>query len=461
MSITIESAQKQYDQIMKALQKDDAHINSELIEDTKILHTQIRAVGKSLADPIERERYTALVRGLGERLNALTGEFFPLRLEPLQRSSVSPWFEDSERATTDQYPSIKSTIPVKPYANSEFLYSLREPSGTESLESIFYIEREGDHILARELSKSFGTTTVICAPRQTGKSSLLIRGGALADRQGSRLVLLDIQTIDVSDLRNLDTFLRYLAMSFIKRIPNLESETTNIEQLWNRLLGPAVKITSWMEDRVLPLIEKKLVLAIDEADRLLSTDFHRDVFGMLRSWHNYRAGVKLWEKLDMILVISTEPHLIMDDVNQSPFNVGLRIDLEDFTENQVRELNSRYQSPVFEQDIPDVIDLLDGHPYLTRKALYTLVTKGWNWSRLRQVAKNTDGPFGDHLRRYVLQLRRRPELRHALKEIIDNESCSDESSYYHLFRAGLVKGVNSFACRCRCKLYAEYLRDKI
>jgi hypothetical protein len=34
-------------------------------------------------------------------------------------------------------------------------------------------------------------------------------------------------------------------------------------------------------------------------------------------------------------VISTHPHLPITDVSQSPFNVGLRIQLNDFTKAQV------------------------------------------------------------------------------------------------------------------------------
>ena len=81
-------------------------------------------------------------------------------------------------------------------------------------------------------------------------------------------------------------------------------------------------------------------LALDEVDRLLQTPFHSDFFALLRSWHNSRALDEQWDKLNMIMVISTEPYLLIADVNQSPFNVGLKIYLEDFNEAQIRDLTS-------------------------------------------------------------------------------------------------------------------------
>ena len=147
-------------------------------------------------------------------------------------------------------------------------------------------------------------------------------------------------------------------------------------------------------------------------------------------------------------------------MNQSPFNVGLRLYLEDFDEIQVRDLNRRHGSPVQESGLPQLMTLLNGHPYLTRKALYTLVTKGWAWADLTRVAAADRGPFGDHLRRQYWLLRDAPDLREALKEIIRRERCADEMAFFRLLRAGLVKGSGD-KCKCRCGLYKMYFEGKL
>ena len=199
---------------------------------------------------------------------------------------------------------------------------------------------------------------------------------------------------------------------------------------------------------------------MDETDSLLQTEFYRDFFGLLRSWHNRRASRPAWETLNLVLVISTEPYLLIDDVNQSPFNVGLQLYLEDFDETQVRGLNQRHRSPVLESDVPQLMALLNGHPYLTRKALYTLVAEGLTWAELIRIAADDDGPFNDHLRRHQWLLRNKSELRAALSEIIHHNRCSDEIAFYRLMRAGLAQREDD-VYTCDCELYSLYFVDKL
>jgi hypothetical protein len=169
----------------------------------------------------------------------------------------------------------------------------------------------------------------------------------------------------------------------------------------------------------------------------------------------------LWDRLDILMVISTEPHLLIGDVTQSPFNVGLKITLEDFEVAQVRDLHARYRSPLDERALQALIGFLSGHPYLTRKALFTLLNENMTWDELASAATTPKSPFGDHLRRYLWLLRDQPQLRSALKQIIASGRCADEGAYYRLLQAGLVKGADSQSCTCRCTLYAEYLKDKL
>jgi hypothetical protein len=167
-----------------------------------------------------------------------------------------------------------------------------------------------------------------------------------------------------------------------------------------------------------------------------------------------------WEKLNIVLVIATEPYLLIRDPNQSPFNVGLRLDLEDFHQGQVQQLNIRHGSPVSENDLGRFFSLLSGHPYLTRKALYTLITEKWSIDELFAKATDDQGPFGDHLRRQHWLLRNEKDLRENLRQIIQRNQCDDESVLFRLLRAGLVKGRGK-VYYCRCALYEQYFEDKL
>lgn len=347
---------------------------------------------------------------------------------------------------------------ARPAADPRFLELLAEPGGAVRAKSEFYVMRSSDDLLLRELAKPQGTTTTIRAPRQTGKSSLLIRAVAQAQQKRSKVIYCDLQPVDPEYLKSLDGFLRYFATTILTK---LRLDPAEVDKAWQSKLGAPDKLTYLLEDAVLTEANEQLVLALDEVDRLLQTPFQDTFFGLLRSWHNNRAIDERWDKLDIVLVISTEPHLLIADANQSPFNVGQKIRLQDFDAHQVRDLNQRYRNPVQESEIKALMGYLNGHPYLTHKALYSLTTEQQRWPQLQQSGVSEQSPFGDHLRRYLWLLRDQPALREALKRIIRQGEAPDEESFYRLLRAGLIRGETRTACAPRCQLYADYLRDKI
>jgi hypothetical protein len=77
---------------------------------------------------------------------------------------------------------------------------------------------------------------------------------------------------------------------------------------------------------------------------------------MLRSWHNRRAQGGDWTRLNLALVTSTEPYQFIADLNQSPFNVGMVIELSDFSPDQVTELNGRHGEPLQEKEMEKLTD---------------------------------------------------------------------------------------------------------
>ena len=351
--------------------------------------------------------------------------------------------------------SAESLNAPLPEFDPRCLEELTAPGGAMTMRDRFYIERTADARLKRELLRQ-GTTTTIRAARQTGKSSLLVRGIHHARNQ-AKIVHLDMQGVDRDHLESADTFLYYLAGLFIRK---LRLEPQELEAAWRSSLGAQDKLSALMEDYILPESGGLVVLALDEADRILDTPFYTDFFALLRAWHNNRALDDLWAQLNIAMVISTEPYLLIADVNQSPFNVGLKLELEDFDAAQLHDLNQRHGSPVAEADFEAFKALLSGHPYLCRKALYTLVAQKLSWSELVQVAAEDDGPFGDHLRRHHWLLRNEPALQEALRQVIRSNRCSDDQALFRLLRAGLVKGKGDFYT-CRCDLYTTYFKDKL
>src|SRR5207245_504821 len=151
-------------------------------------------------------------------------------------------------------------------------------------------------------------------------------------------------------------------------------------------------------------------------------------------------------------------HLFVADANQSPFNVGTHVTLEDFSREQVEELNRRHGSPLRDTaEVARFYALVGGHPYLVRRGLHEMATHGISLAAIEAEAGHDEGLFGDHLRRLLALLAGEPELVEALKTVLDGRPALSATSFYRLRSAGILAGDSTRDARPRCRLYAAYL----
>jgi AAA-like domain/TIR domain len=343
-----------------------------------------------------------------------------------------------------------------PYNDSDFLETLDVPGGALRPDSELYIERRADNLLRRQLYHVTGTTTVILSPLEMGKSSILAKCIDIAKKRGYRIVDVDFQLMDDGYLQNWSVFLRYFIIIIGTKL-GLKQEILQI--LGDDAIISPEMLNELMTKYFLPISNQKLVLAIDETNRLLKAEFRDSFFYLLRSWHNNRAKIDVWKKLDIVLVMSTETYVYVG-VAKLLSSIALNIRLKDFDQNQVSELSNRYRVHLSNRDIRKLMQLLSGHPSLTNRALYTMVSENMNLRKLSQIAITEDSPFFDHLEDRWSLLYDQPKLKYALTQIILHGNCTDEDSYYRLLGTGLIKGLNN-KCTCRCKLYEDYLKERL
>ena len=330
-------------------------------------------------------------------------------------------------------------------------------TGTVRLDSPFYIRRKADTELEDQVQLQ-GTTTVIKGPRQMGKSSLLARVNAVAKINKQKALYLDFQLIDEQQLESLESLMHYIAWELCIALE------TRIEpdECWKKALGAKRNLTIFIEKAILSENSILAVILFDEADRVFNYPYRDDFFATVRGWHNLRATKEIWNNFNLMIAHSTEPNLWIQDIHQSPFNVGYRIRLDEFNADQVSELNAKHGAPLKEdREIKDLMELVGGHPYLVRQAFYTLVSNDWAMSELKKVATDEQGPFGDHLRQYQWRLQKNKPLKDALRQIIYERECDDESDFQRLSAAGLVKGEDRKSVEIRCALYKEYFKKHL
>jgi hypothetical protein len=169
-----------------------------------------------------------------------------------------------------------------------------------------------------------------------------------------------------------------------------------------------------------------------------------------------------WKNFDIVLSTSTEPQFFIDRPHESPFNVGIVLTLDDFLPEQVARLNALHPRPLRDADVERLLALIGGHPYLTRKALYMVASQSpmIGIDDLFAQATSDSGPFGDHLRYYLLRLQGKPELLAALQRVVGGHAAGDELVIYRLEGAGLVRRQNN-KVQPRCELYARYFGERL
>ncbi len=361
---------------------------------------------------------------------------------------------DNQRLLAELLSAIENPPPRRVKTDSG------DGQGAVPLDSAYYIVRRSDQVFLDAIA-NHDSIVLIKGPRQMGKTSLLARGLQQARKSGGKVMLTDFQKLSQEDLKSAGTFFRGLAELIADQL-----ELDFVEQNWapERISNANLTFEKFLKREVLRKLDQPLVWGMDEVDRLFSCDFATQVFGLFRAWHNERSlePEGPWKGLTMAIVHATEPHLFIQDLNQSPFNVGTKIFLEDFTADQVAELNRRYNSPLRDAgELQRFFNLVGGHPFLARRGLQELTKAGVTTDAFENSAGRDDGPFGDHLRRMLVLLAKDADLSAAVRSVLQGKPNMSRDSFYRLRSAGVMAGDSAEEARMRCGLYADYLKRQM
>lgn len=188
----------------------------------------------------------------------------------------------------------------------------------------------------------------------------------------------------------------------------------------------------------------------------------QDFFALLRTWHERGKNQDTWQNLRLVIVHSREVYIPLD-MHQSPFNVGMPVELPEFTTAQVGELAQRHGLRLSDQEIQELlIGMVGGHPYLVRVALYELARGRVSLPQLLKIAPTEEGPYEDHLRRHLANLHSDDKLVKAVEELIRSDLPvaigTDEA--FQLDSMGLVRRRGNKAALL-CELYRQYFKERL
>ncbi len=367
---------------------------------------------------------------------------------PSSARKVTPVTQGSPSVTPTPPPPTPAPLPV----------NLEELGGQVPLDSPFYIERPPIEPRCYEAVVKPGALIRIKAPRQMGKSSLMLRILNHATQQGYRSVWLNLQAAGEQTLESPDGLLRWLC-SRVSRKLGLQDR---VEDYWQGPRGCNDKCTDYFELYLLEELTVPLALGLDEVDQLFQHEaVASDFFGLLRSWHEESKFNPVWGKLRLIFSHSKEVYIPLN-INQSPFNVGLPVELPPLNDQQVADLIRRYGLTLSPRQAVTIMDLTGGHPYLVRVALSYLARREISFADLIATAPTAEWAYGDHLRRHLYSLQEHPDLLAAMQRVIagDEPVRIDDTQAFKLSSMGLVR-LSGNDVLPLCDLYRQYFREML
>jgi transcriptional regulator with XRE-family HTH domain len=302
----------------------------------------------------------------------------------------------------------------------------------------------------------------IKAPGLMGKTSLVVKIlKQFKKKEGCSEVYLNLHFADKTDFSSLNQFLRWFCVSVGQSLglPNLLADQ------WDEQFStPKINCNTYFEKNFLSLNSSALILCLDEVDRIFPyRELASEFLGLLRAWHEQAKTKEIWKKLRLIVVHSTEAYTPLN-INESPFNVGLPIDLPDFTLEQIQTFAFLHGLDWIEDQGRQLMERVNGHPYLVEQALSHLKNNpAVTLNEFLQIAPTEAGIYRNHLRHLKCMLEKRPELMAALAEVVSSDRSiylGSEQTAYQLVSMGVVRFAKDNRVLPRCNLYRQFFRER-
>ncbi len=348
----------------------------------------------------------------------------------------------SATQSADGTPAVVApmSIPVQPPRSpyDRRFYVVRPEEESQSLDALDYHK-----------------PVVFFGPELCGKTWLLHTLTSEARQRGAQVVTINLNIIDKTARSSFGSFLHTFALRIFKEL-KLDINEVNKSFSENRG-GPVATLNDLMSWNVLGAINERFVLAIDNVDLISDQPYQDEFFGMLRAWVDSSG----FEKLHLVLAISTAPSLLVQDVNRSPFNLGDVLTVPDFTVPQLQSLAKLHNLQVDDGEIARLVDLVGGHPYLTRLAFYEAYRRKMRMGVLLDRVENEPqgGVFAPYLDHLMRKLRQDRALLDSFRKIISQPNLAiDESLGYRLEGAGLATrnySIKGAPYRIRYLLYTR------
>lgn len=243
--------------------------------------------------------------------------------------------------------------------------------GTLWREAPSYVRRPADDELF-QLALA-GEYCNVLAARQMGKSSLMVQTADRLREAGVRTAIIDISTLG-GGISTPDAWF----FGFLDELVIQLGLDIDVNGWWEAHPNhnSVQRFSNFLRDVLLPAVASPIVVFVDEIDSALGMAFTDDFFAAVRAAYNARASHPAFQRLTFILLGVARPADLIRDRNRTPYNIGMHIDLRDFTLAELGPFETVFESvyPGRGKEILQwVLDWTNGQPYLTQKLCAELI----------------------------------------------------------------------------------------
>ena len=314
-----------------------------------------------------------------------------------------------------------------------------------------------ERLCVEALSKA-GMLVRIKSPDKMGKSSLMGRVIEQMRDKGYRSAVIDLSEANQEIFSGINPFLQWFCAYAADQL-NVSADPIDG---WKKFLGANPNATKYVERELLKPYEAPLVLAIDNFDRIFShPGIETDFSGLLRGWFERVNTAPVWGQLRQLIVYSQDSYGSLD-INQSPLNVGIAVELGELTAEQVGALAHAALGQWSNGATEKLMALIGGHPYLVQIMLEQIRRQGVSLEMLLEGAATEEGIFGKFLMERLQMLESIPALAEAMRKVVGSEAPVrlPGAESFKLTSMGLVKACDN-DCLPRCQLYRRYFQDRL
>ena len=240
--------------------------------------------------------------------------------------------------------------------------------GTLPPDAPSYVMRQADEDLFTHLSA--GHFCYLLTSRQMGKSSLMVRTTARLKAAGARVAILDLTKIgqNVTTDQWYNGLLARLGVAF--GLQDKLKEYSGRSDVASRSIGPLDRWERAIREVIVASIPEQIVIFVDEIDFVRSLPFPTDeFFAAIRSFYNQRTTNPELNRITFCLIGVATPSDLIRDGSRTPFNIGERIHLTDFEEQEAGPfIKGIGRTPeIATKLLRRILWWTGGHPYLTQR----------------------------------------------------------------------------------------------